>query len=406
MNADRKERRISRDFTEQLGRLVILWGDIEALTRTLSLMKCQGLKYRAKTDDELMKEYRRERLPLDKHLKAVFPHQTAMAHGILTLKELRDFALHGSVIKWRNAKAKRESDAIIHVDAAATIFAQEGYMSRPLDSMIPRASRLERDENEGPLILTTDGLHRACDKLAGYVYDLLFFRTDLQIKGGSELQFKVLGGGHSELKSQGKSETTELPPKTPRSIEPSVFQNPADVIGHDQDTAFLLGEFCRYFSLLEQTLRTLEIMSTGQPGYFHAHSEPKADAWYNVSTRQLTGRLNFVLGKKNRGAQAIAELVKFRNFVFHNPISLLGTGCDGRRAVFVHRDLVALRDARPRSNKNKNEVRPIPAWAIRQHMGTTHIAVDELGSKTNEVKAWQERLLRLVNRGHRQPRNG
>ena len=30
-----KERRIGRDFIGQLGRLVILWGDIEALTRTL-----------------------------------------------------------------------------------------------------------------------------------------------------------------------------------------------------------------------------------------------------------------------------------------------------------------------------------------------------------------------------------
>ena len=39
------------------------------------------------------------------------------------------------------------------------------------------------------------------------------------------------------------------------------------------------------------------------------------------------------------------DLVKFRNFVYHNPISLMGSGDVGEGAAFVHRDLVALRDA-------------------------------------------------------------
>ena len=153
-------------------------------------------------------------------------------------------------------------------------------------------------------------------------------------------------------------------------------------------------------------IRRLFPAQRGQPGYFRAHSEPKAEAWYSESTRQLTARLNFVLGRENRGAQALAKLVKFRNFVYHNPISLLGTGSDGHQTVFVHRDLVALRDARPRPDEDKNEVRPVPDWAIQQHRGTTYVAVDELGSKTNEAKFWQERLFRLVELGHRQPRDG
>ena len=33
-------------------------------------------------------------------------------------------------------------------------------------------------------VLVTDGLRRACDRLAGYVYDLRLFRTMLQVKEG------------------------------------------------------------------------------------------------------------------------------------------------------------------------------------------------------------------------------
>ena len=99
--ASQKERRIGHDFTLQVGRLVILWGDMEALARTLELMKVGGLlRYRAKTDEELQRDYRAKRRPFDKRLKAVLPHQTAMARGILALKDVRDFCLHGAVIKW------------------------------------------------------------------------------------------------------------------------------------------------------------------------------------------------------------------------------------------------------------------------------------------------------------------
>ena len=254
--------------------------------------------------------------------------------------------------------------------------------------------------------MTTDGLRRACDNLADYVYDFLFFRTVLQVKGGSELRVKVTGGRHGARKSQGNDVRIKSPPKTPRSINPNVFQNQADVIGHDQETAFCLGKFCRYFSLMDQTIRTLEIMRVGQPGDFQAHSDPKVNAWYNQSTKKLTAKVNFILGKENRCAQELTELLKFRNFVCHNPISLLGTGNNGYKPAFIHRDLVALRDARPRTDENKNDVRPIPTWAIRQHCGTAYMTVDELDTKTDEVKSWQKRLTRLVEQGHRQPRNG
>lgn len=380
-----KERRIGRDFTGQLGRLVILWGDIEALVRTLELMRGHGQGFRAKTDDELKAEYRAGWRPFDKHLKAVLPHQTSMAHGILTLKEVRDFALHGAVVQWGNAQG--EQDAIMHVDAPATIFAQGGFMSRPLQTIIPKTGMSNGDGKPGPAVLTTGGLRRACDKLAGYVYDLRLFRTVLQVKEGKEIRFEVSGG--------------EPPPRTSRSIEPGVLQNPADEIGHDKGTALRLGEFCLSFSLLDQTIRTLEIMRADQPGRFQAHTEPKVEAWYKESPRQLTARLNFVLGKDTGGTQAVAELVKFRNFVYHNPISMLGVGSDGHRAVFVHRDLVAIRDAQQRPDEDKNEARPIRDWGITQHAGTTHIAVDELVRKTEEAKWWQEKLLVLVEQGHR-----
>ena len=80
--------------------------------------------------------------------------------------------MHGGVVKWGSDQG--EEDAIIHVDGPATIFAQGGFMSRSLQSIVQREG-FEAGA-EGPTVLTTDGLRRACDKLSGYVYDLRLFR--------------------------------------------------------------------------------------------------------------------------------------------------------------------------------------------------------------------------------------
>ena len=154
--------------------------------------------------------------------------------------------------------------------------------------------------------------------------------------------------------------------------------------------ALRLGEFCLAFSLLDQTVRTLEIMRADRPGRFRTHTEAKVEAWYRESPRRLTARLNFVLGKDTAAAQSLAELVKFGNFVYHNPISMLGAGKDGERAAFVHRELVALRDARPRPDAEKNEARAVPDWALARHRGTTHVAVEELDRQTREATRCQE----------------
>ena len=388
--ARRKERRIGKGFTGQLGRLVILWGDIEGLVRTLELMKGDGLAYRAKTDDELKAEHRAEDWrPFDKHLKAVLPHQTSMAHRILMLRDVRDFALHGAVTKWGNEQG--EQDAIMHVDAPATIFAQSGFMSRPLQTIVPKAGMSNHEGKAGPVVLTTDGLRRVGDDLAGYVYDLRLFRTVFQVKEGEEIRVQVAGG--------------QPAPRAPRAIDADVFQNPADVVGHDSGTALRVGEFCLAFSLLDQTVRTLEIVRADGPGRFRAHTEAKVEAWYRESPRQLTARLNYVLGKDAAAAQSLAEVVKFRNFIYHNPISMLGTGKDGETAAFVHRELVALRDARPRRDAEKNEARAVPGWALARHRGTTHFAVGDLDPRTRQATRWQERLLGLVGLGHRRARN-
>ncbi len=100
-------------------------------------MKGRGLRYWAKTEEELKQEYWTEdRRPFHNHLKSALPHQTAMAQGILALKKVRDFAPHGAVFKWGSGAA--ETDGIIHVDAPATVFAQRGFMSRSLRSIVLR----------------------------------------------------------------------------------------------------------------------------------------------------------------------------------------------------------------------------------------------------------------------------
>ena len=162
-----------------------------------------------------------------------------------------------------------------------------------------------------------------------------------------------------------------------------------------------MGEFCRSFSLLGQTIRTLEIMRQDQPGEYRAHEDPETEAWYSESSRPLTARLNFVIGKNSERGRGLSKLVKFRNFVYHNPISLMRSGDVGEGAAFVHRDLVALRDARARPDAEKNQARPVPDWAVRQHEGTTQVSVGQLAVRTREATFWQERLLGLVQDEHR-----
>ena len=256
----------------------MLWGDIEGLVRTLEAMKGDGLTYRAKTDDELQPGYGTgDWRPFDKYLKAVLPHQTSMARGVLTLKDVRDFALHGAVGKVGNEQG--EQDVIMHVDAPATIFAQRGFMSRPLHTIVPRTGVTKEDGEPVPAILTIDGLGRARDALAGYVYDLRLLRTVLQVKQGDEIRVGVDGG--------------QPPPRTPRTIDRAEFENPADVAGHDWGTALRLGEFCQAFALLNQTIRTLEIMRADGPGRFRAHTEGEVEAWYRESPRQTDRAAEF-----------------------------------------------------------------------------------------------------------------
>ena len=144
-----------------------------------------------------------------------------------------------------------------------------------------------------PAFMTTDGLRRACDRLAGYVYDLRLFRTLLQVKEGNEIQIALEGGGKSKRRRANQGGKAEEAPQFPRSIDSSVFENLADGIGHDAGTAVQLGEFFQSFALLDQTIRTLEMMRGNRPSDFQAQSDPKAEAWYTESGRQLTGRLKF-----------------------------------------------------------------------------------------------------------------
>ena len=131
------------------------------------------------------------------------------------------------------------------------------------------------------------------------------------------MRFEVRGGGRKR-RGENQDEAAQGQPRFPRTIEQSVFQNPADEVGHDTGTAKRMGEFCRSFSLLDQTIRTLEIMRRDRPGEYRAHEDPETEAWYSESSRPLTARLNFVLGKDSERGRALSELVKFRNFVYHN----------------------------------------------------------------------------------------
>ena len=139
----------------------------------------------------------------------------------------------------------------------------------------------------------------------------------LQVKEGKEVRFEVRGGGGKRRRGNG-DEAARGQPRFPRTIEQSVFQNPADEIGHDTGTAKRVGEFCRSFSLLDQTIRTLEIMRRDRPGEYRAHEDPETEAWYSESSWPLTARLNFVIGKNSERGWGLSKLVKFRNFVYHN----------------------------------------------------------------------------------------
>ncbi len=178
---------------------------------------------------------------------------------------------------------------------------------------------------------------------------------------------EVSGTGRGSRKSRVRGGSCDAPRGTPRLIDPAVFQNPADEIGHDGDTALLVGEFCLAFALLDQPIRTLEIMRAGKPGEFLAHTEPDAEAWYQESGRRLTARLNFILGKETRGAQGLAELVRFRNFAYHNPISMVGVGRERHRAAFIHRAVSSLNVNYPKGGHGRG--RASTGARSRRHPG-------------------------------------
>ena len=394
----KREFEISQSFIKQVGRLAIRWGDIEGLTRTLEMMRGRTQQFSAKSSSELRAAYKAEWWPFEKRMKSVFPPRSSITHGILALKRVRDFVMHGA---WFGVGvAGTVEEAIVHVDASATLYSQMDFQSRKrMQVIIPKSGMAEnKDSQLSPAILKQDGLKRACAQLDGYIYDFRLFRTIFQVKDGAKVEFTVSGpNAGSTGESQSKSDWG-----TPRSIESSVFCNPSDVIGHDESVELAFGEFCCSFSMLDVIIRTLELMRRDRPGHFKGWSEKYAESWYLESTRQLTARINFILGKDSNITKKLVEIVKFRNFVYHNPISMLGGDHDdANMAVFLHKDLVALRDARPRPDEEKNQIRPVPAWAIRLLPGTGYVPARELESKSEEIRQLQNDLIHLVEQAHK-----
>ena len=198
-DAGRKERRIGKDFTGQLGRLAILWSDIEGLVRTLELMKGDGLTYRAKSGGELKAEYRAEDWrPFEKASqgRAAAPGVDGAADPDAEGRPRLRAARRGDQVGKRAGGAGRDHarGRARHDLRAGRFFAQGGLMSRPMQTLVPKADMSNHEGKAGPVALTTDGLRRAGDNLAGCVYDLRLFRTVFQVKEGDEIRMQVAGG--------------------------------------------------------------------------------------------------------------------------------------------------------------------------------------------------------------------
>ena len=195
-DAGRKERRIGKDFTGQLGRLAILWGDIEGLVRTLELMKGDGLTYRAKSDGELKAEYRAEDWrPFEKASqgRAAAPDVDGAADPDAEGRPRLRAARRGDQVGKRAGRAGRD-----HARGRARHDLRAGRFNVETHADVSPEGRHVEPRRQGgtggPVALTTDGLRRAGDDLAGYVYDLRLFRTVFQVKAGDEIRMQVAGG--------------------------------------------------------------------------------------------------------------------------------------------------------------------------------------------------------------------
>ena len=102
-------------------------------------------------------------------------------------------------------------------------FADLCHKAAFLQLVVPRAGTFNREGKPEAAVLATDGLRRACDRLARYVYDLRLFRTMLQVKEGKEVRFEVRGGGGKRRRGNG-DEAAQGQPRFPRTIEQSVFR--------------------------------------------------------------------------------------------------------------------------------------------------------------------------------------
>ena len=357
-----------------IGKVVICWADIESLVISLDMMKVGKGRYRPRPETDLKDKFSTRRERFGSVLSRALEGLGAMQKRLLLAKERRDAIVHGVTMCWSKSSSETTLPYIVSVDAAATQFAQRWPITK---LAIPKEPHLSNED---------------ISRLGTALHTEVANMRTLQV---------VIGAADREL-TIDEGELPDLPfqASTDQFVRDTSRANPAWTAGRNDKVGELVGQFVTTAATLERALRTLELMHTGKsrkPFEAIEDTDVAVRRWQELPReKSITYRLRKILKTKPPLRKSAEDFFRYRNFVLHNPLSKTGREPEDWMPAFVHRRLVAVRDAMPVEWEKRDEIKMIPQWAWdeQQERGLVYASLQSI----EEQKARGKALVRETNK--------
>ena len=356
-----------------IGKVVICWADIESLVISLDMMKMGKGRYRPRSETDIRDKFSTRRERFGSVISRALEGLGAMQRRLLLAKRQRDAIVHGVTMGWKKSSSETTLPYIVSVDAAATVFAQRWPTTR---IAIPKEPHLSNE-------------------------DISRLGTALHVEVANIRTLQVVIGAADRELTIDEGELPDLPfqASTDKFVWKTARANPAWTAGRNDKVGELVGQFVMTAATLERALRTLELMHTGKlrkPFEAIEDTDVAARRWQELPReKSITYRLREILKMKPALRKSAEEFFRYRNFVLHNPLSKTGRESEDWMPAFVHRRLVAVRDATLIEWEKREDVKMIPQWAWdkQQERGLVYASLQSI----EEQKARGKALVRELN---------
>ena len=334
-----------RKQAKAMGKVVILWGDLESLMISLDMMKVGEGRYRPRTEAELKGMFPRRRERFEDVTRRALKGLEYMRRRVLAAKNMRDAIVHGVTMGVSKNSSEATVPLVVNVDAVATVFAQRWPVTR---MVIPK---------QGPILR---------------IEDVSRLGTNLQTEVEIMRTFQAVIRAANREVCMDEVDKVEPAPGTSKFVQETSGANPAWTVGRNDQVGEFVGEFVMVAATLERALRTLELMHIGKRWKDFETIEGTDLAVQRMEERSrkksITSRFRKILKRKPALKRRTEEFFRYRNFVLHNPLSATGREEDGVPA-FVDRRLVAVRDATLVEWEKQKELKMVPQWAWDRQQG-------------------------------------